>query len=232
MSEVKIAEIPVPEGLPKVTVIDDDSITGTSAISILRYMYLAIVVYSITVSYITNCPWYSMILYYVWGYVAFYAWHYSVHHRLRYVPFNKKAYEVHKTHHWKVYPPAEFFGKVGEKVPNQTWMQYFNPKDWVTQHEALLYILMFGMVSISYLFFGVKLSTTIGAIIGYVLMGIVGNYLHHAFHVKDIFLEKYKWFHELRALHYVHHKGSAKQNYGILNMGLDRIIGSFKFNVK
>ena len=71
----------------------------------------------------------------------------------------------------------------------------------------------------------------IGVIVGYLMMGLVGNYLHHAFHIKDIWLTKYAWFHELRSFHYIHHLGDARQNYAVLNMSIDRWLGSLSLNV-
>jgi hypothetical protein len=223
--------LPVPLGTPQVVVENDPSMCGLSAVSILRYMYTTIFLYSYLISYLTGCPWYTMIAYYVLAYVIFYAWHYQCHHLIWWVPFNKSCYQAHKEHHFEVYPPDAFFGRKGEGLPNtpdQTWWEYANPIGWLTQHEALLYGMMLSVVIVSF-FCGVQCSTLGGVAFGFFLIGLIGNYLHHAFHIPDIWLLRYKWFSELRALHYVHHLGNAKHNYGILNMSLDRILGSFKF---
>jgi len=95
-----------------------------------------------------------------------------------------------------------------------------------------MYVMMFMMLTIDYVIFDVDMYTIMYALIGYLFIGVIGNYLHHAFHIENIYLTQYKWFHELRALHYIHHLGTAKQNYGILNMSLDRILGSFSFGTK
>jgi hypothetical protein len=56
--------------------------------------------------------------------------------------------------------------------------------------------------------------------------GYIGNYLHQSFHVKGHWLERYGWFHELRAVHYIHHLHSTRHNYAVLNVGLDWLAGS------
>jgi hypothetical protein len=63
----------------------------------------------------------------------------------------------------------------------------------------------------------------------YLVMGVVGNWLHNTFHIKGHFLERYAWFGELRALHYIHHLGTCKHNYAVLNFGVlspDKMFGS------
>ena len=233
MSNVKLVDLPVPEGQPKVTVVDNTSRIGGQryATTILRIMYSAIFLYSVAVGFIAGCPWWAMIGWYIWGMISFFLWHYQAHHKVWWVPFNEYCYAEHKKHHWTVYPPDAFFGKPGYEVTSQGWFGYFNPADWVTQHEGLLYFLMLLPIVSCKLFTSMSNGQLVGAVLGYVLMGIVGNGLHHAFHVKDIWLTKYTWFHELRALHYVHHMGDAHHNYAVLNLSVDRWLGSLALNV-
>ena len=44
--------------------------------------------------------------------------------------------------------------------------------------------------------------------------------------MKGHWLERYGWFHELRAVHYIHHLHSTRHNYAVLNVGLDWLVGS------
>ena len=226
-------KIPVPAGEPDVIVDNNESILGLSAVAILRWMYGTIFAYSILVSLIVGCSWYSMLLYYIAGLLCFYLWHWQAHHRLTWVPFNKGCYIKHKEHHWEIFPPDRFFGVSTNTEHNphpKTWIQYVKHKTWISDHEALLYILMLGVLFLSKIYLSVSWGTFSGGLIGYLLMGFIGNYLHHSFHVYNHWLSCYKWFHELRALHYVHHLGTAKHNYAVLNMSLDRFMGSFLFN--
>lgn len=42
-------------------------------------------------------------------------------------------------------------------------------------------------------------------------------------------MEKYEWFHKLRALHYYHHKGNMKQNYAIVDFVFDWLVLGIQF---
>ncbi len=48
----------------------------------------------------------------------------------------------------------------------------------------------------------------------------IGAALHESFHIKGFELERYQWYLELRTYHYIHHLGTTKHNYAILNIGL------------
>jgi hypothetical protein len=62
-----------------------------------------------------------------------------------------------------------------------------------------------------------------------ITMGSVGSALHSSFHVKGFQLECYEWYQELRALHFIHHLGNTKHNYGVLNISfIDGVFNSVK----
>ena len=75
-------------------------------------------------------------------------------------------------------------------------------------------------------YIGEKFGPLVGAFIFAVVGAYIANYLHQSFHVKGHFLERYGWFHELRAVHYIHHLHSTRHNYAVLNVGLDWLCGS------
>lgn len=233
MSKVELVEIPVPEGDPQVIVVKDASIFNISAIAVVRWMYLALFLYSMLVSYLTECRWYAMILYYIVEYFCFYFWHWQAHHRVWWIPFNKACHQKHQEHHWHVYPPTDFYGQqctASDSATHLTWLEYFHPMGWVSQHELLLYLLSCMSLVLSRLLFDASNGAIAGAVGGIFIMGFIGNYLHHSFHIPKHWLERYNWFHELRGLHFVHHKGTAKHNYGILNMSGDKLFGVFRFD--
>ena len=62
----------------------------------------------------------------------------------------------------------------------------------------------------------------------YFLMSAVGNALHMSFHVRNLHLETYAWYRELRTMHYIHHLGDMKSNMAMLNLGIDSFFGSMK----
>ena len=135
MSVAELVEIPVPAGSPRVVVLKDDTPFTSSAKPILRLMYAFIIAYSCAVSYLTGCPWWSMLAFYAVEYVIFFLWHAQAHHRLPWLPFNEACYRKHKEHHWTIYPPKHFFGVPGSQVAKQTvgMIEYLKAKGARTQ---------------------------------------------------------------------------------------------------
>ena len=60
-----------------------------------------------------------------------------------------------------------------------------------------------------------------------VLVVFVWNwYIHHAYHIRGHWLNKYDWFRENRKLHFQHHI-NTEGNYGIASHFSDQILGTF-----
>lgn len=182
-------------------------------------MWILIFLYSLLVSYITGCYWWEMIMHYGLAMVAFYLWHYQAHRTLPWIPFNTRCKQLHMQHHWEVYPPQSFFGKKDESKLEITHDSF------LTQHEALLYVLLFLFLLGAYLA-GEKPIAILFAFIFDIIVGYVGNALHQSFHVKGHWLERFHFYHELRSVHYIHHLGSTNFNYAVFNIGIDWILGS------
>lgn len=60
------------------------------------------------------------------------------------------------------------------------------------------------------------------SIIGY---GLLNDYFHDSFHVRRHPWNRYKWYKQLRILHFVHHH-QMDRNFGIFNFIWDRIFGT------
>ena len=156
-------------------------------------------------------------LLYLLGLVAFHAWHWMAHQRWLLYP----AYKVHMYHHWKVYPPKRFLSKVymNDKGGRTAWSSFC--------HDGPLYAGMmlnvFGLWQLGLVDRWQDVAVS-GAI--YAAVGSWSNWLHHSFHVEGHWIERYVYFHDLRALHYTHHQGTAKHNYGFLDFGMDIADGS------
>jgi hypothetical protein len=144
-------------------------------------------------------------------------------------------YKIHMEHHYSSFPPKSFYGKEGTvkriygfEVP--TLFQLMDPRrstNFTWEHEGLLYFFL-GIATVI-LKYGINLSWTsiMFFIILAVLIGTIGSALHSSFHVKGFELEKYQWYQELRTIHYIHHLGTARQNYGIVNIEIvDAIFGN------
>jgi len=181
-------------------------------------MWLSIFSYSILVSEIKGCHCWVMIAHYFGTLFILYCWHWQAHQNLSWVPFNKECRRLHNEHHFKTYPPSKYFGKDVTKL-EVTHDSFF------TQHEMLMYSMLVVQLVIGY-YIGEKFGPLAGVFIFAVVGAYIANYLHQSFHVKGHFLERYGWFHELRAVHYIHHLHSTRHNYAVLNVGLDWMCGS------
>lgn len=132
-------------------------------------------------------------------------------------------------HHFVAYPPRYFFGnpKLKKVETSFDWRDYIPLARFKSLgtlcHDGPMYLL--GALVI---FIAVKLGASRASIIGGVLelttIGTIAIYLHNSFHVKDHWLERFQWFHELRALHYIHHLGNTNHNYALMNFGIDKIL--------
>jgi len=68
-------------------------------------------------------------------------------------------------------------------------------------------------------------------LLGFLAMGLIANGLYISFDIRGFELEKYPWYLELRALHYIHHLGATKSNLGMLNMGIDGLFVSLTWRI-
>ena len=83
---------------------------------------------------------------------------------------------------------------------------------------------------IQYYIFKLNILTIILGIIHGLIINFFGNYLHMSFHTENHFFQKYKWWRELRYLHYLHHTDSTKHNFSIVFFGFDKLFGTYKKN--
>ena len=91
-------------------------------------------------------------------------------------------------------------------------------------HDGPLYIAM--LLNLVVLYYLDLLSTAdIGiCLLVYAFVSSFAVWLHQTFHIQGHWIERFVYFHDLRALHLVHHQGTAKHNYGFLDHSCD-IIG-------
>merc|ERR1712072_584770 len=69
----------------------------------------------------------------------------------------------------------------------------------------------------------------LGAMILYILVALVENAFHIAFHVRDFHLDRFEWFKELRTLHYIHHLGDTRKNFFMVEMFLEGVFRTLTF---
>jgi len=120
-------------------------------------------------------------------------------------------YEAHMGHHMHDYPPWRFLS--AKYIPAQVdHGPRYMPAITAT---PLLASLICGMPF--------TLEVWLCGISASILVMYVSNELHHAYHVRHHPAERWSWFHKLRALHFLHHKGNMQHNYGISDYLLDGV---------
>jgi sterol desaturase/sphingolipid hydroxylase (fatty acid hydroxylase superfamily) len=121
-------------------------------------------------------------------------------------------YRKHMTHHLVRYPPGHFYSETYRSSGMDSFVQYF-----------VIPVLL--SATVAYLLLPMYLFITFVGFMG--LFALVNDRVHLYFHIKDCWLEKYKWFRRLRALHYLHHR-NMKFNYGITTFYIDKLLKTFK----
>lgn len=162
--------------------------------------------------------------------IIFYLWHLAAHEKR-----SGEMYQIHMNHHLKNFPPAHFYGRnensveqlYGSKTP--TLFHLMDPRrstSFSWKHEGPLYVGFAVLIASSRWLFDLNVTTLLAAMLLGGVMGSVGSALHSSFHVRGFQLERFQWYRELRALHYLHHLGDMKSNYAVLNLGLDALFRS------
>lgn len=194
-------------------------------------MYGCIAAYSALVCQLGG-EWWEVPVYYLLGMGAFYCWHWLAH---RDIPLLGDMHRLHMRHHLKNYPPGRFYGKTKDTntelfgVPVPTMWQLMDPRATTVNnlaHEGPLYVMMACILLGGRQLLGSSIATTALVLVGYLIMGVIGNMLHMSFHVPGFELERFSWYAELRALHYIHHLGDMRSNLAMLNLGMDGVFGS------
>jgi len=201
--------------------------------TIMVLYYASIVFYSLLVSWMCGTGLWTTIWYYVAGMIAFYLWHLMAHSEL-----TGDMHEIHLRHHVYTHPPSAFYGistflDLG-KEDCPTFLDLLLQSKTTTTplaHEGPLYILLAIILVGGRLICGSSLATLGMVFVLYLAMGVIGNAMHMSFHVKHFGLERYAWYRELRALHFLHHLGDMESNLAMVNSGMDNAMGSLAVHV-
>jgi hypothetical protein len=143
--------------------------------------------------------------------VVFQIWHWAAHQRWLFYPM----WKVHVYHHWVIYPPKKFLSKVykDDKAGRTTFTSL--------AHDGPLYLGVLANIAFLNAVELVRPLDCLAALVYIYLISAFTNFVHHATHVEGHWIEKFVYFHDLRALHYTHHQGTALHNFGILDFSGD-----------
>mmetsp|Transcript_44040 Transcript_44040/g.137974 ORF Transcript_44040/g.137974 Transcript_44040/m.137974 type:complete len:586 (-) Transcript_44040:74-1831(-) len=202
---------------------------------VMLLYYLAVFLLSVFARKVCGAGWWTIPLYYAAGMFAFYVWHLMAHSK-----WTGRMNDIHMRHHVYTYPPSAFYGRTATTIREElgkdcpTLMDLLLPNKTITMqlaHEGPLYLFMGIILAAGRWIAGSSLSTLGVVLLSYMAMGLIGNAMHMSFHVKGFELERYAWYRELRALHYLHHLGDMKSNLAMVNLGMDGAMGSLATSV-
>lgn len=133
-------------------------------------------------------------------------------HRLLHNPKAGILYKVHMVHHLELYPTNNMYSAI-----------YRKPK---LKYNTLLMFAPFFLLAALLLFVLLPLKLFLLLFIETFSLSYLNNWLHDSFHIKPIWLEKYRWYNKLRDIHFIHHQDMSK-NMGIFTFFWDRIFKTY-----
>lgn len=131
-------------------------------------------------------------------------------------------WKLHMYHHLVVYPPSRFFSRVYED--DEGGRTILN----TLAHDGPLYAAILTNVALLYRLDSFRSVDVIISILVYGFVSSFGIWLHQAFHIQGHWMERFLYFHDLRALHYVHHQGNTQHNFGFLDHSGDIVAHSLR----
>lgn len=138
--------------------------------------------------------------------VGFHAWHRALHD-----PRSGLLFRLHVRHHVMNYPASR-----------PTTARYL--ADGGEGQEVSLAVIALGLLVASALL-GTRPVALAGYALGFAAMLVAGGALHRAMHTRRTPLLAFGWFRDMRLLHLRHHI-DPKVNFGIVEYGLDALLGS------
>jgi len=132
-------------------------------------------------------------------------------HKLFHHPISGRVYRSHKSHHWDLYPPGDFYSELYREPP---WydrpLLYYTP--FIVGFTFLLYYIL-------------PLHLTAALLVELVLVAWLNDKIHEHFHLKHTWMGKFKIFRRWRDWHFKHHIDDSK-NFSIFWYLPDRLFGS------
>lgn len=147
------------------------------------------------------------------GYFVIQTTGYLVHKALHH-PLLGKIHETHDIHHKRMYPPEDYLapGKYRE-VPNEA--------------QPFKYYAAAAIPLVTAVFLLAPLTMALALTAELLVVAWANDWLHQKFHIEGFWMERYSWFHELRALHWHHHVDDSK-NLGIFSWFADSIFRTYE----
>lgn len=133
-------------------------------------------------------------------------------HKFIHNPIAGRLHASHMCHHEKLYPIESFISK-----------EYRSPGKDNTVYTFAVAIAVLGVICF------ILLPVLWAAILvsEFIFLGLLNNYLHDSYHIKDHILEWIPGFKRLRMMHYQHHI-DMQTNLGIYTFVMDRLFKTYQ----
>jgi len=196
----------------------------TKTPKIVFFVYSLLFLYGLSFSYLFGTHWWEMYAWYASGIGSFFIWHILAHQK-----WTGLMHQYHMEHHFVAFPPKYFFGnpKIKQEEKEYDWRDYLPLARFksigTVAHDGPMYVLAIIVLVVAYKL-GASKASLYGGMFELMVVGTIGVYLHNSFHVKNHWLEQFQWFHELRALHYIHHLGNTNHNFAVMNFSIDKFL--------
>lgn len=140
-------------------------------------------------------------------------------HWMLHQDFFGKFHQSHMTHHLKLYPPNDFFSEEYRDAGKDSTFWFF-----LVAGAPLVFLPI-----VLFIFGYIGLFTGLFLLAETIALGLLNNYLHDSFHLKNHWLNFFSFFKKFVALHQHHHEDMGT-NYGIFFFLWDKLFGTFKNN--
>jgi sterol desaturase/sphingolipid hydroxylase (fatty acid hydroxylase superfamily) len=134
-------------------------------------------------------------------------------HRALHQPWSGPFHRGHMEHHLEIYPTTRL---TSDRYEVKKW--YNSGPVLFTPGAVLLLILGAGLTWM----LNVSLWHFITFGVGLVGFGLLNDWVHDAFHLRDHVLKNLSYFRKLRRLHFLHHF-NMERNYGIVSLHWDAV---------
>lgn len=134
-------------------------------------------------------------------------------HRLLHRPELACPARAHAQHHEIHYTPDDYLSDIYREPP--------------LKDRPIWYYLPGALVFTGLSLWLLPLYLAIPLIAELAFLGWLNDYLHGAFHLRNHWLERFKWFWRLRKLHWQHHR-EENTDYGIFSWFPDKLHKTFK----
>lgn len=149
---------------------------------------------------------------FLFGTFVGWAAHWVLHQR-----WSGPFYKSHLTHHVKNYPPTRLATESYLESGKDDGLFFFIPVSLVA---VIGYVALLNWLSVSWWVYALF-------VVQGLLIGLVNEYTHKAYHIQDHWLNRYGWFKTMKAHHWRHH-WNVRRNFGIFWFGWDRLFKTFR----